>query len=506
MMLKYRNEKVHVYLILLVISWFPLVIFQGSKEKNELGIKEEFNRLDSVFTKRILLDVFDIIDDVKYFGAEEKPMVLDVLFDKLDEDEVQELDKTLSILHQEGMNRVLDKKEVRFNRLKFLLLSSAAQLAKRKREILVAIDYLEGASHFENGFDLKIDLGNNYTLLQDNKLALEYYEEALQMSDLSERQVFYAKYHLARSLSLVNPSRSLSILKELRYRNVYNEPLWDLRVLTYLTMDYLYTNDTLNAKAVLRDAIQIGESEQMKKAYPNILMILSDLLIAESDIDSARVVLEKALSIEKSLQNNANSYRTYERLLEVCKIQQDTIRAAEIIGPYLAAQELKNVAEEQNAVLIRAYENRNQEFTSWMKLEKLVKNLWFWISLTFLIAFSVFLSRYKKKGNNQIEYLKEGSVGSDVKSLNSENQIDVINEILNKELNDTDQKVLACIIKDHTVSINELAESVFLSKDGVKTSLRRLYNVFEINSDRNKKVLMAQKVQQILLDYQSNDS
>ena len=59
-------------------------------------------------------------------------------------------------------------------------------------------------------------------------------------------------------------------------------------------------------------------------------------------------------------------------------------------------------------------------------------------------------------------------------------------------INATDWKVIELLMAQPLLTVEELAAAVFLSKDGMKTSLRRLYKTFNIKEGGSKKVRLIQ--------------
>ena len=63
------------------------------------------------------------------------------------------------------------------------------------------------------------------------------------------------------------------------------------------------------------------------------------------------------------------------------------------------------------------------------------------------------------------------------------------------KLNDTDWKILKLICVTPTITNKDIGEKVYLSVDGVKSSFKKMYDLFDITSiGRNKKISLAIKV------------
>ena len=66
--------------------------------------------------------------------------------------------------------------------------------------------------------------------------------------------------------------------------------------------------------------------------------------------------------------------------------------------------------------------------------------------------------------------------------------IEKIQQRINKNLNETDQKVLNILLENPVITNKELADKVCLSIDGVGSSLRRMYDYFNIKESKYKKI------------------
>ena len=75
---------------------------------------------------------------------------------------------------------------------------------------------------------------------------------------------------------------------------------------------------------------------------------------------------------------------------------------------------------------------------------------------------------------------------------------DLVNAQSHHKLNETDWKILDIICNHPTTSNKEIAKDVFLSVEGVKSSFKKMYELFEITaSPRNKKLALAIKVMKV---------
>jgi hypothetical protein len=69
-----------------------------------------------------------------------------------------------------------------------------------------------------------------------------------------------------------------------------------------------------------------------------------------------------------------------------------------------------------------------------------------------------------------------------------------IDNHLDRVLNETDWNVLLILLDNPMVLNREIAEKSNMSIDGIGSSLRRMYDYFEVNETKYKKVALIHKV------------
>ena len=93
----------------------------------------------------------------------------------------------------------------------------------------------------------------------------------------------------------------------------------------------------------------------------------------------------------------------------------------------------------------------------------------------------------------QIKFLKENKLSTILDSNKFELSKQKIDNFLSRELNETDRKVLLLLLDNPMVLNKEIAENSNMSIDGIGSSLRRVYEYFEINETKYKKVALIHK-------------
>lgn len=176
------------------------------------------------------------------------------------------------------------------------------------------------------------------------------------------------------------------------------------------------------------------------------------------------------------------------------------------------------VKEQSNLALIK--EAVNQEYqvrisknkASFEKIERELKfSQYQKISFLFIVFAFLFFSLffYFRRKNNydrikrnelieEIEILKRSTHA--INSVKTENFVlnrTEVENAINRKLNETDWSVLNVLSQNPVISNKELAEKVFMSVDGIGSSLRRMYDYFDIEDSKYKKTDLIRKVIQL---------
>lgn len=65
-----------------------------------------------------------------------------------------------------------------------------------------------------------------------------------------------------------------------------------------------------------------------------------------------------------------------------------------------------------------------------------------------------------------------------------------VEESIDRKLNETDWKVLQILLDDPMITNKEIASKAFLSEDGIGSSLRRMYEYFDVKETKYKKIAL----------------
>ena len=184
------------------------------------------------------------------------------------------------------------------------------------------------------------------------------------------------------------------------------------------------------------------------------------------------------------------------KMYEFFNLYNDSIQ--DRVESYAVAREtVKNEYEKIlfEAKLSNELEKNNLKIT---QVKKLAAIIFISIILILLIIYLTFLSHKKNNKKRdalleEIKFLKENKVNAILDSNKFELSKQKIDSHLNRVLNETDWRVLLILLDNPMVLNKEIAEKSNMSIDGIGSSLRRMYDYFEINQTKYKKVALIHK-------------
>ena len=153
----------------------------------------------------------------------------------------------------------------------------------------------------------------------------------------------------------------------------------------------------------------------------------------------------------------------------------------------------------KNDYKLRFYENKleNEKEKMALKVAALKRTFALVVTSILLIICIVFYFRSKMKKSTvkrdllleEIDRLKNES-DKNLMVIPNQFQLDraKIEEDINRKLNETDWKVLNALLEDPVITNKEIADKVFMSVDGIGSSLRRMYDYFNIKESNYKKI------------------
>ncbi|MDG1045012.1 MAG: tetratricopeptide repeat protein [Bacteroidia bacterium] len=250
-----------------------------------------------------------------------------------------------------------------------------------------------------------------------------------------------------------------------------------------LTRDLGVQRDIIEAKITY---IQIDYSKNKNQSISEMEKILKDLPI-NSTFNLKRDIydfLHVGYKYQKKWDLSLQMYELYSAYNDSI---QERINSFEIARETIRNEyEAKLFDNKLNAEREKAEKDVNQ-------LKKIFLIITISLLIILIIIYHNFSQNKKNKERreellNEIKFLKENKVKSMLDSNKFKLSKDKIDDYLKRVLNETDWNVLL-ILLDNPVAMNkEIADKAFMSIDGIGSSLRRMYDYFEIKETKYKKV------------------
>ena len=386
-------------------------------------------------------------------------------------------------------------------------------------------DYKQATEHFSKALKLYQDLNNSdgeshmltslgsvFLILNNYDLALEYYEKSLStlnkrgFEDRSTAIIFINMGWTNFEKELYQDAKTY-YEKGLKILQVKNEKFFIADCYSVLARIHLKLNQLEKANDYANKNLALNKELDIKSGIINAEITIAKIYF-ETDVDEA---LKRGKSILVNLP--ADTFKEFKRdlyeLLYKCYKSQNkydlSLKMYENYTVYNDSiqQEKNNFAVVSEAVKndfeLKVYENKleNENEKTALKVSQRKRTFAITIASTLLIFCVVFYFRSKMKKDqakrdvllDEIEKLKNNAdKGLIVDSNKFELVREKIEHSINRNLNETDWKVLNMLLDDPVITNKEIAEKACMSVDGIGSSLRRMYDYFEIKESKYKKI------------------
>ena len=241
--------------------------------------------------------------------------------------------------------------------------------------------------------------------------------------------------------------------------------------------------------------------------------ILKAKILYETDKDRSVIEIEGLLNQVSESSNFEMKQSVYEFLYDAYKDYENwelSLKMHELLLAYTDSIEQKKnsfkVVREsvENEYKARLYENqlKHENEKAELKIKQLTRTSIITVFFVIIISFLLFFMILRIKQNTQrrnmlleeIKLLKKQNFSSITESDKFELNKQKLDNNIERVLNETDWAILNILIKDPTVMNKQIAEKAKLSIDGVGSSLRRMYEYFEIKETKYKKIALLHKV------------
>ena len=248
--------------------------------------------------------------------------------------------------------------------------------------------------------------------------------------------------------------------------------------------------------------------------------VLKSYLLLDTKPALAKNLGEESVKLLKSETSNEIKADLYNLLYECYKNDNQLVKALSMIEKYTVFKDsfqleknkiliIKETIKSQFEQKLKEAEAINEKENAIVKLTYTYR-IYFVLSLTILliILFAYVFRMKNKKTRAELDSLlaeintlkRKEKLNLLVDASNFELNKEKIQASINRKLNKTDWSVLNVLLQNPEASNKEISEKVFLSIDGIGSSLRRMYQFFDLKETKYKKVLLIKRAIEISKD------
>jgi tetratricopeptide (TPR) repeat protein len=388
------------------------------------------------------------------------------------------------------------------------------------QQFTLALERYTAAEYAKGQQSVRMALGNVFVLIDNYALGKSYYEEVLESmgEETSDRfrgllslNLGWCEYKLGNFERAIEWYTAAQVLLEKEQAGFYLTGLYANQASLYFDQGRLEESRTSAQKGL--------ELSQTLGATRDEFQF--QLKLAKIELEfNAQEALQRAKAIEKDL-TPAQGYEAtrdfYELMYGAHKALGHIAEALTMHELYLAYRDSIQEQKNHNLVLRTAYEKEvehqlltlemkgNQEQNE-LRIKQLQTVIWLILSFIMVVGSLVFYIANTQKKNRlrrtellgQIDELR-ASRGANLMVNASQSALNrtAIETFLGRALNETDWKVLTILSENPSITNAKIAEAAFLSIDGIGSSLRRMYEYFDIRETKYKKIALLHAAMQL---------
>lgn len=344
-----------------------------------------------------------------------------------------------------------------------------------------------------------------YFDINNNELALDYFNKALTL---------YEKLNLQDKIGNIWLNIGSAYFEENNYNKAIKYAQKALKILEsnnnllsssdcYLLM--AKSNQRLNNSE--KAFLFAQKSLELNQNIGNTTKVLDNkIYIAEltfhSNVKEATKIGEEVLPQLNADTDKKIKAKLYQLLYKCYKVENKIDLSHKMYDQYIVYND-SIIKEKSNLSLIK--ESLNQEFKNSQEvlktnqLKRIILIIFIFLSLILLLFFysrkkSIASKKKRDELLKEIKELKNNSnLGLPISTSKFELNRTKIETSIDRKINETDWNVLNILLDDPVISNKDIAEKAFMSVDGIGSSLKRMYDYFEIKESKYKKTSLIMK-------------
>ena len=401
--------------------------------------------------------------------------------------------------------------------------ANQADYARAMESFTTALELHTAAEYDRGQRNARMALGNVFVLIEMFELGKTQYEEVLAELDWTPEN---ARFRGLLYMNLGYCEYKLGNLQhatELYYQAL---PLAEQAnsdyhlAATHQNIAELYEEEGLvdDAKFHATRSLTLFERLGAEQAMVDCQVLLARLHLGD-DVRGSLAQAEDILAAHSNIEDHKLLRDLYELLYLAHKELGNAPRALEMHESFLAFHDSVEFARNKYVVIRTAYEKdvehrlnvlrmEGQEEVDRLHIQQLQTVILLIVIFGLVVAGVVAYASRNKAMNerrkaallSEIEGLKASQMRNMAVSMPSlEDQRSAIEAAIDRLLNETDWKVLNLLMEEPTMTNQAIADRAFLSIDGIGSSLRRMYEYFNIGETRYKKIALIHAVTKLAL-------
>ena len=414
-------------------------------------------------------------------------------------------------------------KKMNDSRLEAIIIGNLGNVSYQQSKYLEAIQYYNKAksifiaeADLEGEARMLLSIGALNAAIGNDDIALIHYNEALTLNKkINAPELSMAV--ISMNIGLIHINNKLYNVAEKSFNNalkllqIKNDKFFIKDCYLSLGVIKLELNEIEAASIFANKSLELNQELDIKSGIINTQVLiakinyLKDKNKAISEMESILTQLPKNSEFEtrkEIYEFLCNGYKYQKKwdlsltMHELFLAYSDSIQNRRD-GFKVSRETVKN---EYEAKLFETQLANERERLSQFKKSATI--IIFSVILVLVLLFYIISSNKKNRKRrdlllDQIKLLKNNNITSISNSNTFELSKDKIDSYLNRVLNESDWSILLALL-ENSVSMNqEIAEKVFLSIDGVGSSLRRMYDYFKIDETKYKKIALLHKAIEI---------
>ncbi len=384
-----------------------------------------------------------------------------------------------------------------------------------------ALEIFEKVNAYTDQINLLSNIGQNFNIIEDYKRAVFFNKKALDLTIKLKKANKNGYMWLCHAQTYSNLKDYTNALK-------YNVKAFKIVSKSQDKMKLAYCHSIFskielakgNNKKAIEHIIKSVDFAKKTKVNKEIIIYQTELasLLLNENVEKAKVLIEEVYSLIDEETSVELLVKIYDVLYRCYKKQNKLGLSLEMLEKYNIYNErltkqkkdfdiIREVINREFADELRGSEIENAATINKLKRNQNIKVFSIVVVSIGLLLISFFYYRKRIISNNKerdqllhkIESIKTRNSESNLIVSPSEFKLDreKIENTVNKKLNETDWRVLNIIYKEPVIANREIAEKAFLSVDGIGSSLRRMYELFNVKESKYKKISLIHEVVRI---------